>query len=517
MPRMPRRRHARSFLRLGAVALVCWMGAGHAVADTLRMSRVAIRGRLAPVGGSFFLFGDIDIDSVGRTVFTASLTDGRVAIFRSDPAGLTPILLTGDLAPQEADISYDVFLEVSGNARGAIAFIATTSPSQRQHVFLWSKGVVDRIASVGEEAPTSHADRFAAFDQVYLTDDGSVYFSAILEGEPEPRRGIFRHAAGATEPAIIPGLDFHRTRQVFETLQYDVNERGDIVALTRVTDSDLASAVEEDVVSEILLLSDGVLRTLASADFSLSGGVEQIRFFAQTFDQVHVNEATEASFFATTTNHLLGGCFLNASGEFLDNTKLAAEGDPSPLGVDDEYITFGAFDFNAQGTFIFHATTKKHPQGAFFLRDATSTRAIAVVGAERPEGIGLWRGFLKAELNEHNEFVLTDRDGLIQTGVFRGRIVPEVPVLLDQITALADGPGVSPSFRATLLRRMRVIERAFERDDERRLNRLVDVLRGTVNRAFDHIEEPVRVRLAVLIDDLLFLLGEDGSGRTVRR
>ncbi len=28
---------------------------------------------------------------------------------------------------------------------------------------------------------------------------------------------------------------------------------------------------------------------------------------------------------------------------------------------------------------------------------------------------------------------------------------------------------------------------------------------------------PVRVRLAVLIDDLLFLLGEDGSGRTVRR
>lgn len=494
---------SRCIRALAAAIAVC-LAADSLQAETIRQFRVAIRGRLAVPGASYLIFGDIDIDSLGRVLYTTSLTDGRSAIFSEDRGKVTPLLFSFDEVPDRTPDRFEVFIEVSGNASGDVAFIAATFLGQGQQVFLLRDGVISRIAGTGDSVPDPAGDRFVGFDQVQLLDDGSLYFSATIAGAEGERRGIYRTQGGETQAAIVPGRRYFGTRVVQETLQYDVNEQGSIAALTLVIDAD--ALAPGDPLSEMVLESGGVLRTIASSEFTLAGGIEAVRHFAITFDQVHVDGSGAASFFASTTQHLLGGVFVNTSGRFLGNAHAVAQGDPAPTGAGDRFREFGPFDRSAAGTLVFTATTDRRPAGGFFLQKDGAIHTLGLVGAERPGGVGLWTGFLMAEINGHDEFVLTDRDGLIQTGVFRGRIVPDLPDLLATIRGFATAPGLDPATRAALQRRIVLLVTASQRKDPRLMARQASQLRDWLKGQTDRIEPRLLIRLDILLDDLIHLL-----------
>ncbi len=488
---------------LAAATAIC-LAAGSIEAATIRLFRVAIQGRLALPRASYLLFGDIDIDSLGRVLYTASLTNGSNGIFREDRGTVTPLAFSLDPAPGPALDRLAIFIEVSGNAVNDVAFIGTTLLTEGQHVFLLRDGALIRIASSGDAAPAPANERFIGFDQIHMLDDGSVYFSAGIAGHEGERRGIYRHAAGTTHPAIVPGRRYFGVREVYETLQFDVNETGALAVLTRITESVLPLQ-PGPLVSEMVLESDGVLRTLAAAEFTLAGGIESVRHFAITFDQVHVNDAGGTSFFASTTEHLQGGVFVNPTGDFLDNARAVAHGDSAPTVAGDRFRAFGPFDRNAGGVLIFTATTDLHPGGGFFLQAGGAIETLGLIGEERPGGVGLWTGFLMAEINERDEFVVTDRNGLIQTGVFRGRLVPDVPEILAAIQELVRQPGVDASIRTALRRKVLALVAASRRQDGQGIAGLATRLRDWLGGQGHRLDPAVAIRLDILLDDLIYL------------
>lgn len=500
----PRRLPSRLARALAAATILC-LASGAIESETIRLFRVAIRGQLAVPGAAYLLFGDIDIDSLGRVLYTTSFTDGRGAIFREDRGTATPVIFSFDPIPgSPTDDRVWILIEVSGNASDDVAFIGTTFLTQEQHVFLLRGGELAAIARVGDAVPAPADDTFITFDQVRVLDDGTVYFSAGITGPEGERRGIYRYTDGALTPAIVPGRRYGGERQVHETLQYDVNEMGDLSALVRIIAADVPLQ-EEAAVSEIVRESAGSLRTLAASEFTLSGGVESVRHFAITFDQVHIDESGGASFYASTTQHLQGGVFINDTGGFLKNGRAVGDGDPAPTGATDRFRQFGPFDRNADGMLIFTATTDQRPQGGFFVQKDGAIRIIGLIGGEWPGGVGLWTGFLMAEANDHDEFVVTNRDGLIQTGVFRGRVVPDLPDLLSAIQELAAAPGIDSSVRASLRRRVQALVAASGRSDGRFAAVQARRLRDWIAAQGDRFEPAIAIRLDILLDDLLYL------------
>ena len=494
------------FSRLLAAATAISLTAGAIEADTLRLFPVAVRGRLAFPGASFLLFGDIDIDSLGRVLYTASLTTGRNVIVREDRGTQTPLIFSLDPAPGPSLDLMGVFIEVSGNASDDVAFIGTTHFREGQHLFLLRDGELTLIASTGDAAPAPADTTFLGFDQVHMLDDGSVYFSAGITGPEGNRRGIYRHAGGTTHPAIVPGRRYFGVREIHETLQFDVNERGSLAVLVRIITAD--QLVGEEPVSEMVLESDGVLQTLAAAEFTLAGGIESVRNFAVTFDQVHVNDADGTSFYASTTEHVQGGVFFNATGDFLDNARAVADGDSAPTVTGDRFNEFGPFDRNVHEVLVFTATTDAHPRGGFFLQAGGAIETIGLIGEERPGGIGLWTGFLMAEINERDEFVVTDRDGLIQTGVFRGRLVPDVPELLDELRDLANQPGADATIRPALRRRALALLAASRRNDGPAIAAHATRFRDWLGTQEHRLDPAFAIRLYVLLDDLAWLTAD---------
>ena len=495
------------FSRLLAAATAISLTAGAIEADTLRLFPVAVRGRLAFPGASFLLFGDIDIDSLGRVLYTASLTTGRNVIVREDRGTQTPLIFSLDPAPGPSLDFMGVFVEVSGNASDEVAFIGTTLFREGLHLFLLRDGELTIIASTGDAAPAPADALFIGFDQVHMLDDGTVYFSAGITGPEGNRRGIYRHAGGTTHPAIVPGRRYFGVREIHETLQFDVNERGSLAVLARITDAELPLAAE-DLVSEMVLESDGVLQTLAAAEFTLAGGIESVRNFAITFDQVHVNDADGTSFYASTTEHWLGGVFFNPTGGFLDNARAVAHGDSAPTVTGDRFKEFGPFDRNAHEVLVFTATTDALPRGGFFLQAGGAIETIGLIGEERPGGIGLWTGFLMAEINERDEFVVTDRDGLFQTGVFRGRLVPDVPGLLDELRDLANQPGADATIRPALRRRVLALLAASRRNDGPAIATHATRFRDWLGTQEHRLDPAFAIRLYVLLDDLAWLTAD---------
>src|SRR5437867_8867896 len=90
--------------------------------DTLVVTPIAVSRQTAPVGGRYILFGSIGIDNLRRVTFTASLSRGKVGIFRASRGMVTPLVLTGDAAPSDAGNAFNTLLEAASNARGDLAF-----------------------------------------------------------------------------------------------------------------------------------------------------------------------------------------------------------------------------------------------------------------------------------------------------------------------------------------------------------------------------------------------------------
>lgn len=504
--------HVSGRLRRACALMCALLAPALTPAEQLVVTPIAVAGQTAPAEGRYILFGDIDVDSVRRVTYTASMSSGRNVIFRTHRGAPVPMVLTGDDAPPDAGTAFDTLLEASSNAAGDLVFIASLFFPQRTGVFLLRGGVITTLALEGAAAPTRRGERFAAFDQLRLLDTGAVYFSATLRGppaDPQPMgRAIVRAVDGVLEPVIVPGDTYMGLRQVEETLQYDVSASEEVVALARITDRDFLQGTL--LVSEIILLSGGQLRTLASVDLSISGGVDLVRNFAVTFDQVHIDVNGLPSFYAGTNDHPLGGVFRNTTGRLFGNARVVVQGDPSPVAPGDVLGALGAFGLNGADTLVLHALTRDHRTGGLFARQAGGDlETVALAGEPRPGGQDVWHGFLQIDLNEEGAFVFTDfQNLLVQVGVFLGRFLPPPGVILERLIDLVDAGDLDRGLNANLTFRLQSIGRSLARDDQMSALRQTEALLTEVDRRAGRIlDEATAERLSALLEDLVASLG----------
>jgi len=480
-----------------------------ALADTLVLTPVAVSRQNAPVGGRYVLFGSVNIDSVRRVTFTASLSRGKVGIFRTEHGTVTPLLLTGDPAPPSAGTAFDTLLEAASNARGDMAFVSTIFFPQRIGVFLMRDGAITTLALEGDPAPTRRGEYFADFGQVRILESGDVYFTAALSDTPfspvTTGLSIVRATASGLEGLVAPGDRGVGDREVVSTLQFHVNESGAVTTTAVITSpSSLAPASVVEVDSWV----DGVLTPLASENLSVSGGVDAFRNFAVTFDQVRVLPSGESVFYAGTNDFMNGAYFIHDGPSLFDNRRLIAQRDRSPVSPNDRFAAFGGFGTNQAGDLVFHATTNQLPAGGMFFRRGITTIPVAKAGDARPDGLDVWHGFLMVEMNEAGAFVFTDfQDQFVQVAVYTGRLVPPASILIDQISDAIRSGGLDRSVSLGLLAELRAIGRAAERNGAGAL-RLAEALRREVQSRSGHSIPAVFVdHVDPMLEDLVIALG----------
>jgi len=470
-------------------------------ADTFVLTPVAVQRQEAPVGGRYILFGDLSIDSLRRVTFSASLSRGQNGIFRTRRGGLETLVLSGDPAPPDAGNRFAALFEVSSNAPGDLAFTANTFFPQRVALFLMTDGMVRTVARAGDPSPTATGDIFTGFDQIRLLDTGDLYFSAgILEAGGGASSAIFRVHDGLIESVVAPGDRFMGTRAIDRTSQYDVTPSGRLTLQAAVVDSGFLD--DGGAVGEVLEYVDGRLRTLASVGLSVSGGIDLIRNFAVTFDQVRADDAGRSYFYAGTNDFPLGVYLLNETGRLYDNHRLLSQGDPVPASPADRLAALGAFDVNAAGTLVAHALTDQHPDGTLLVRRAGEDRLVAAAGEPRPDGTGSWHGFQRIELGEDHDdsFVFTDFEAIAQVGVFLGRFVPPAGIAIERLERALEQAGLPGLFRP--------IGDAFARGHTAVAVRLAEALLVELDRrAGRSISLETADRIGLELDDVIFALG----------
>ena len=478
-----------------------------ALADTLLVSPVAASTQESPIGGRYVIFGHIDIDSRRRVLFIASVTTGRVAIMRAGRTGVEPLIVTGDMAPEVFGGRFITMVEVTGNAADQVAFVALSDFQRKTGLFLLDGNKMTTIAVEGAPAPGLDAV-FVNFNQIRILEAGDIYFSAILEeADGFISGGVFRSAGSGLEPVIVPGDRGIGDRVIEQTIQYDVNEQGEIGVLARITSGDFVSRAP--AYSEVLLFSGGRLLTLASAKATLvSGGFDRINHFAITFDQVHIDAEGIVSFYAATQQLPLGGIYYNKTGELYDNHKVVAQGDPSPLSPSDEFLIFGTFGFNSNGAVVYQTVTFDSPFGSFFVEHSGRIEPVALTGRLRPDGLDIWHGFLLSKMNDSDAFVFTDFFGLVQLAVYLGRVVPEPLEVLGIVRDTIRKARMSPSSRATLMRQVRMLDRAVRRNERRDIIKSASSLRTLLSRqeASGQVSASVVDVVDPLLEDLLTVL-----------
>lgn len=427
-------------------------------ADTLVVTPVALDEQAAPGGGRYILIGDIWIDSLRRVVFTASTTQGKMGLYRRARGQTARLVATGDAAPSGGKFLF--LLEASQNSAGDIAFVATTTTPAHIGVYLLRDGRITTLALDNEPAPSQRGESFTGFDQVQINEPGDVYFGATLAA-PDGR-GIFRADASGIEGVLVPG-DFLADREVVQTLQFRANDAGDVAALTLIT-SHTFLFPPEPIVEELWLHRQGMNRVLAG-DFLTASGSDIFLNFAITFNQVSIDESGVVDFYAGTEQHPLGTFFENRAGGFLQNDRLLATQDASPLKPGDLLYALGAFGTDPGGLMVFHAITEQGPaRGALFARHNGVTIPVAVAGTPRVGRVGdapppLWSGFQTLEMNSSGAFLFTDFQGLYRLALFMGRIVPGTSAVVDSLRQITPTLPLQPADAALLLSRLNSIER----------------------------------------------------------
>lgn len=494
-------RAALAFILLAAACLP-------ASAQTVAVTPVAVQGGASPDGSLYILFGDVHVDPARRVTFTASLSSGRVGIFRTERGRVVMRLLSGDVAPGPGFGRFFTLFEAASNARGDLAFIANTVPGDRKALFVLSDGTLQRMATVGDPANTPGGETIADLDQVEILDSGEVYFGAPLDDQTgSAGRAILRAGPAGVRPAIAPGDRYMGFREVVETLQFEVNQEGEICALAIIGDPDLLQ--QEQTISEILLLSGGSLSTLASRNLSVSGGLEMVRHFAVTFDQVHITASGAAAFFASTTFSPLGAYLLNSAGGLFTNEQILAQGEPSPISPTDRVEDLGAFGLADDGTLVFHAVTRALPASGIFARRGGPLLSIARVGEPRPDGGGPWHGFFRIETNEEGAFTFTDFAFPVQVGIFLGGFVPPMDEAVEALSACIRTSGLSRDARMRLEAHLGAIRRSLDRGRTDSALRQLELLRGALDRlARSSLSEELAQRLYVKARDLEQALGD---------
>ncbi|HKY34034.1 MAG TPA: hypothetical protein VJV23_16010 [Candidatus Polarisedimenticolia bacterium] len=498
-----------SLRRLAAAAILpAALSGQQAAADVLAVRPVAVQRQTAPPGGRYVLFGDISVDPARRVTFTASLSTGRVGVFRTRFGEIEALVMSGDDAPPDAGNAFLAPLEAASNTRGDLAFVAGLAFPPRDGLFLLRDGVLSTLALQGQPAPTGTGLLIDGFDQLSLLDNGEVYVVALLRSSldgSEAGRAVLRHSAAAgLEPALAPGERYGGLRLVESVLQYDINPSGEIAALVTLGE---AGFLQDEPAVEIVLKSAGVIRTLTGVNLQIGSGVDLVRSFAATFDQVVVDEAGTAGFFASTNLFPLGGYYANSTGRLFENARLISQGDPSPFSPGDRLTAFGAFGRSGTGMLAFHALSQIHPGGGIAVVRGGESFTAARRGDLRPDGMDVWQGFLRVVMNEQGAFAFTDFQGLANVGVFIGRFVPPSQVTLEALAALLAGAEIDRSLAGSFRARLRSLERAIASADRTRALRVIEMWRSDLaGRAGRSLGVELAERIDALLDDLLLAL-----------
>ena len=101
------------------------------------------------------MFDTFDLNDAGEVAFLALLADGPNlgGLFVASTGTVTQIVAAGDPAPGPGDGVFEIFVGVSINDTGDVAFQAGVSEDGTDGIFLHSGGIVSAVVLVGVEAP----------------------------------------------------------------------------------------------------------------------------------------------------------------------------------------------------------------------------------------------------------------------------------------------------------------------------------------------------------------------------
>ncbi|MCS6805606.1 MAG: hypothetical protein RMM98_11505 [Acidobacteriota bacterium] len=130
------------------------------------------------------------MNNTGAVAFRASLTGGRASsgIFVSSGGVITPVVLSGQVAPGTGGGRFSNFGAPSINDHGSIVFQASIEGGSRgQGLFIARNGTIRPIALTGEIAPGTAGKTFISFFQPLINNNDAVAFQATLPSRaPNP-------------------------------------------------------------------------------------------------------------------------------------------------------------------------------------------------------------------------------------------------------------------------------------------------------------------------------------------
>jgi hypothetical protein len=152
------------------------------------LTTVALQGTAAPVGGNYSQLTNPAINSDGKVVFRASLTNGYGLFFGTPGTPLTTVAHSSSTTP--AGGVFGVFSSVPAiNSAGQVAFVTNRNGDFNSAIFAGTPGsTLTSVAVMGNAAPAG-GNYSAMFDPA-LNANGQVAFLANLTGGSS-NRGIF--------------------------------------------------------------------------------------------------------------------------------------------------------------------------------------------------------------------------------------------------------------------------------------------------------------------------------------
>jgi len=216
----------------------------------------------SPIGGTFsgFFTGTMfapAVNAAGDVLFMADVFGGTAVrglfLYRAASGTIVKVAAPGDASPLGG-----TFANVgpgSINAAGDVAFLAGADDSGTSDVFLWSAGVVTKVAAVGDAAPLASTYQFLGTEAFGfadgttipvgplpdIDDSGNVVFRAITAGG---RRGIVHRTAAGVATWLVRDLEATPAGGTFLDMQAaSLNEAGEIAffADVRLSASDITS------------------------------------------------------------------------------------------------------------------------------------------------------------------------------------------------------------------------------------------------------------------------------------
>jgi hypothetical protein len=290
---------------------------------------IAAFGDASPIGGTFVSFGLPFVNSLGVTVFRATV-DGAASsqgIFVASAGVITPAVLVGDPAPGGGTFSTLFNRQPSANASGDIAFGARVGLTT-DGIFLWSGGAVSLIAREGDAAPGGGTYQSISTNLgPSVNNSGDVVFGAQVRNSLDVvLDGVFRFSGGVVSPVVWEG-DSSPVGGTFRSFgrRPSLNNLGDVVFMAAVK-------VGGTTKHGVFLASPSICSPLSVCSIAVDGdaapapGGGVFNGFSSSMIP-GINDAGVVAFPASVASSV--GLFLSSGGVL---SQVVRAGDPCPLG-----------------------------------------------------------------------------------------------------------------------------------------------------------------------------------------